>query len=124
MTSKTICICSDSRVALLALSSHTVSSGLMLQYQNSLQGLSIHNRVQLFWVSGHCGIIGNEEADGLVGVGSKSSFCGPEPCLPVPKSLMTRMTKEWLSGNHLSYWNLISGCRQSKQNKTAMFETA
>jgi hypothetical protein len=30
MTGKTICICSDSRVALLALSSHTVSSRLML----------------------------------------------------------------------------------------------
>jgi hypothetical protein len=27
---------------------------------------------------------------------------------------MTRVTKEWLSSNHLSYWNLVSGCRQSK----------
>jgi hypothetical protein len=43
-------------------------------------------------------------------VGSKSSFCGLEPCLPVSRSLMTRVTKEWLSSNHLSYWNLISGC--------------
>jgi hypothetical protein len=34
--------------------------------------------------------------------------------LPVPRSLMTRMTKEWLSRNHLSYWNLVSACRQSK----------
>jgi hypothetical protein len=24
------------------------------------------------------------------------------------------LTKEWLSGNHLSYWNLVSGYRQSK----------
>jgi hypothetical protein len=47
-------------------------------------------------------------------VRSKSSFCGPEPCLPVPISLMTRVTKEWFSGNHLSYWNFVSGCRQSK----------
>jgi hypothetical protein len=28
----------------------------VLQCQNSLQGLSIHNRVQLFWVPGHCAI--------------------------------------------------------------------
>jgi ribonuclease HI len=69
---------SDSRAALLALSSHTVSSKLVLQCRNSLQGLSIHNRVQLFWVPGHCGLIGNEEADSLAGVGSKSRFCGPE----------------------------------------------
>jgi hypothetical protein len=53
MTGKTICICSDSRAALLALSSHTVSSRLVLQCRNSLQGLSINNRVQLFWVPGH-----------------------------------------------------------------------
>jgi hypothetical protein len=115
MTGKTICICSDSQAALLALSSHTVSSRLLLQGRNSLQGLSIYNRVQLCWVPGHCGIIGNEEADSMmVEVGSKFNFCGPKPCLPVPKSLMTRVTKEWLSGNHLFYWNLESGCRQSK----------
>jgi hypothetical protein len=78
-----------------ALSSHTVSSRLAVQCRNSLQGLSIPNRVQMFWVPGHCGmIIGNEEADDLAGVGSKSNFYRLEPCLPVPKSLMTRMTKK------------------------------
>jgi hypothetical protein len=60
MTGKTICISSDSHIALLALSSHTVSSRLVLQCRNSLQGLSVQNRVQLFWVPGHCGIIRNE----------------------------------------------------------------
>jgi ribonuclease HI len=93
MTGKTICTCSDSRAALLALRSHTVSSRLVLQCRDSLQGLPIQNRVQLFWVPGHCGIIGNEEAGGLAGVGPKSSFCGLEPCLPVTKALMTRVTK-------------------------------
>jgi hypothetical protein len=100
--------------ALLAISSHTMSSKLVLQCRNSLQELSILNRVKLFWVLGHCDIFGNEEADRLGGVGSKSSFCEPEPCLPVSKSLMMiRVPKEWMSGNHLSYWN-TSGRRQSK----------
>jgi hypothetical protein len=89
----------------LALSSHTVSSRLVLQ------GLSIQNRVQLFWVPGQCGIIGNEEADGLAGVGSKSNFYGPGTLFTRPK---VTVTKQWLSGNHLSYWNLVSGCRKSK----------
>jgi ribonuclease HI len=71
-----------------------VSSELVLQCLNSPQGLSIHNRVQLFWVPGRCGIIGNEEADGLAGVGSKSNFFGPEICLPVPKSVMKRVTND------------------------------
>jgi ribonuclease HI len=97
MTGKTIWICSESRVALLALSFPTVSSKLVLQCRNSLHGLSIHNRVQLLWVPGHCGIIGSEKTDDLAGMASKSNFCGPEPCLPVPKSLMTRVAKEWLS---------------------------
>jgi hypothetical protein len=57
--------------------------------------------VQLFWVRGQCGIKGNEEADGLAGVRSKSNFYLPEPCLPVAKSLMTRVTKEWFFSNHL-----------------------
>jgi ribonuclease HI len=56
-----------------------VSSKLVCQCGNSLQGISIQNRVQLFWVPGHCGIIENEEADVLAGVGSKSKFCEPEP---------------------------------------------
>jgi hypothetical protein len=49
MSGKTICICSDSRATLLALSSHTVSSKLVLQYWSSVQGLSTHNRVQLIF---------------------------------------------------------------------------
>jgi ribonuclease HI len=95
MTGKTIHIRSNSQPALLALSLYTVSSRLVLQCRNTLQVLFIHNRVQLFWVPGHCGIIGNEAADDLAGVGSKSSLCRPEPCLPVPSSLITRVTKEW-----------------------------
>jgi ribonuclease HI len=112
MTGKTICICSNSRAALFALSLHTVSHRGWCFSAGTL--CRVHNRVQLFWVPGHCGVIGNEEANGLAGVGSKSSFCGLEPCLPVPKSLMTRVTKEWLSSYHLSYWNMVSRCRQSK----------
>jgi hypothetical protein len=69
MTGKTICICSDSQGDLLELSLHTVSSRLTLECRDSLQGIFIQNRVKLFWVPGHCGIIGNEEVDGLAGSG-------------------------------------------------------
>jgi hypothetical protein len=67
-----------------------MSSRLVLQCHNSLKGLSIHNRVQLFWVLGHCGIIGNEETDGLAGVGSKSDFYKvwrKRPCLKLARFL-------------------------------------
>jgi hypothetical protein len=49
----TICICSDSKAALLALSSYTISSKLLQQCWLSLQDLSNNNRVRLFWVPGH-----------------------------------------------------------------------
>jgi hypothetical protein len=85
MTGKTICICSDSRTALLAFSLHTVSLRLVLQCCNSLQGLSIHNRVQLFLVPSYCGMVGNAEVDCLAGVGSKSNFCGTGTLFARPK---------------------------------------
>jgi hypothetical protein len=79
----TICICSDSKAALLALSLYKISSKLLHQVWLSLQDLSNNNRVRLFWVSDHCDIKGNEEVDRLVRMGSESHFCGPEPCVPL-----------------------------------------
>jgi ribonuclease HI len=76
MHNMTICICSDSKAALLALSSYTISSKLLHQYWLSLQDLSNDNRVRLFLVPGHCDIKGNEEVDRLAKMCSNSHFCG------------------------------------------------
>jgi ribonuclease HI len=78
MHNMTICICSDSKAALLAPSSYTISSKLLHQCWLSSQDLSNNNRMSLFWVPGHCYIKGNEEADRLARMGSDSHFCGPE----------------------------------------------
>jgi hypothetical protein len=103
MSVKMICICLDSRAASLSLNLHTVSLRVVLQCRSSLQRISTHNRVQLYWVTGHCRIIGNEEADGLAGLGSKSDFYESEPCLPVPKALLTHLTEKWLVASHSFY---------------------
>jgi hypothetical protein len=50
----TICISSDSKAALLALSSYTVSSLLLHQFWLSLQDLSNNNKVRLCSVPCHC----------------------------------------------------------------------
>jgi hypothetical protein len=92
---QTIWICSDSRTALLSLTAHTVTSKLVLECQSSLQGFSTHNRVQLYWVSGHCCIIGDKEADALAGLGSESNFYGPDTFLLVPKALIKCIIEEW-----------------------------
>jgi hypothetical protein len=100
MTDKTICICSDSQAALLALGSHTVSSRLVLQCRNSLQGLSIYNRVQLFWAPGHCG---------MVFLRMKREMVLREWDLNPPSA-----GRNLVCRNHVSYCNLVSGCRHSK----------
>jgi ribonuclease HI len=88
---KTICICSDSRASLLALSSYTISSSLVSQCWFSLQNLSIANRVKLFWVPGQSYIFGNDKAEELARQGSGSTFCEPEPCLPLSSSVVQQI---------------------------------
>jgi ribonuclease HI len=65
LQNETIHILSDSKAALMALSSYKISSSLVMQCWNSLHALSNSNRVRLSWVPGHCDIAGNETADKL-----------------------------------------------------------
>jgi hypothetical protein len=83
-----------------------------------LHGLSIHIRVQLYWINGHCSIIRNEKADSLAGLESKSDFYGSEPCLLVSKALITCKTEELLIPSHSSHWNLTSHARLSEHLHT------
>jgi hypothetical protein len=84
IVSRAVSICSDiSRDAFLAVKSYGVYSRVVLQCVDSLQELSLSNRVRLVWVPGHCGIHGNEEADVLARAGASSAFVGSEPCLPL-----------------------------------------
>ena len=65
-----------------ALESVTVNK-LVLEYLECLSELATHNSVQLVWVPGHEGILGNERADELA-KGADISFTGPEPVLGLP----------------------------------------
>jgi hypothetical protein len=97
---------------LLALKSYAVFSRVVLQCKDSLQKLDLSNRVRLVWVPGHCGIHGNKEADALARAGS--SFCGPEPCLPLEPSSVRRRKREWLLKSYCVSWSLRTACRQSR----------
>jgi hypothetical protein len=100
---------------LLALSSITISSSLVLQCWSSLQQLSMTNRVGLFWVPGHYDILGNEKVDQSARRGSGSAFCAPEPCLRLSTSSVRQNTKEWAVTAHSRHWAGIPGCKHSKQ---------
>jgi hypothetical protein len=101
----------------LALSSYTISSKLLHQCWLSLQDLSNNKRVKLFWVSGHCNIKGNEEADRLARMGSNSHFCGLEPCVPLSASIVRDMNRKCVIDAHSKHWIALNRCRQSKHPK-------
>jgi hypothetical protein len=63
--------------------------------------------VELFWVSGYCGVEGNEKADELARMGSDSQFCGPEPCLALPTTVAKSKIKDWVAHNFIECIHLI-----------------
>ena len=60
----------DSQAALKALETVTVKSKLVLECLQCLSELATHNSVQLVWVPGHEGILGNERADEMAKKGT------------------------------------------------------
>jgi len=80
-----------------------------------LQQLSSHNDVRLFWVPGHSGIYGNEQADQLAKAASFKSYVGPEPALPVPTSVVQSQLQAWTLRETQIRWQNLKSCRQEKE---------
>ncbi|XP_055585899.1 uncharacterized protein LOC129738667 [Uranotaenia lowii] len=110
-----IYIFSDSQAALRALSTFTCYSKLVWECIVALRNLAIRNRVFLFWVPGHCGILGNEEADQLAREGSQGLFIGPEPFCGVSRSALNMELKNWESTTIVSNWRTAEGAAQAKR---------
>ena len=62
---RTVTMFTDSQAALKALESVTVKSKLVLEWLECLSELETRNSVQLVWLLGHEGILGNEKTDEL-----------------------------------------------------------
>lgn len=110
-----ICIFSDSQAALNALKSMVYTSKIVWECYNKLQQLSLRNRVNLYWVPGHCGIEGNEKADELAKLGSSQQFIGPEPFIGLSTANLKLELKNWEESKVNSIWNELSTARQSKR---------
>lgn len=109
-----IYICTDSQSAIQAVSSPCVRSRTTLDCKASLNELGKINSVTVLWVPGHHGILGNEMADMLAGVGTSANFTGTEPMLGISISMRKAIVKEWLRDEHLKTWTEYAGARHTK----------
>jgi hypothetical protein len=78
----------------------------------SLIQLNKHNRVQLIWVPGHEGVVGNETADQLARTGSEHPFIGPEPACDISVGVAKKAVRDWTNTYHKKYWESVTGLRQ------------
>ncbi len=101
---KSIDICSDSQAALRALSSVKFRSKLVLECRKLIMRLADANTVRLIWVPGHHDILGNEIADELPREGSTTDLVGPEPALPLTRSLVKSIICDEAYQKHIQYW--------------------
>jgi hypothetical protein len=51
--------------------------------------------IQLIWVPGHEGIVGNETADQLSKTGSEHPFIGPEPACGISVGVAKKAVRDW-----------------------------
>ena len=98
---RTNTIFADSQAALKALESVTVKSKLVLECLECLSELATRNSIQLVWVPGHEGILGNERADKLAKKGADTPFTGPEPVLGLLYSVVKRAIGDWMERKHI-----------------------
>jgi ribonuclease HI len=111
---KRILIISDSQAAFKALTGPKVTSRLVAECLDALSELAGLNEVTLVWVPGHCGILGNEEADKLARQASAKPLLGPEPALGIARCLTREAIKNWTEYEHDSAWKNLPGQRHGK----------
>jgi hypothetical protein len=114
MKGQSIYILSDSQAALKALTAPKVDSRLVYNGVQALNKLGKYNKVQLVWIPGHEGFIGNEKADELARRGSTNYFVGPEPFMGFSQGTIISAFKAYAKTKHQHEWRNAAGLRHSK----------
>ena len=91
-----------------------VKSTLVRECKTNLNNLAELNKVVIAWVPSHVGIPGNEAANDLAQLASKSYPIGPEPFLGLSKSRRMARVKEWINREHKKGWQGYEGAKHTK----------
>jgi len=104
---------SDSQSAIKALNKPKVTSKLTRECIKELNELVANKTVRLIWVPGHSGI--NERADELAIQASSQSLVGPEPALPISRTVIKTAIRDWVYKQNDKRWRGLTTCRQAKE---------
>ena len=99
-----------------ALIKCTVTSITVLNCIRNLNQLGKQNHVSIAWIPGHAGVHGNEVADYVAKLGSKSKMHGPEPFITVPYASCVSTVKDWSTDRWKSRWNERKNCLRMKES--------
>ena len=70
--------------------------------------------MRINWIPGHSGHNGNEVADRLAKLGTRTRDQERKLNLPLPKATITQEIKRWQNDTHQRSWIRRTDCRQSK----------
>ena len=109
-----IAIMSDSQAALKALEGTQIRSKLVWECLTKLNDLGSKNRVDLYWIPGHTGIIGNEKADELAKQGATTPLTGPEPFCGISLNDLKQESRRRDRISMCREWAKLPGLKHSK----------
>ena len=104
----------DSQAAIKALNKYSTNSKCVLECKETLNQLAQTNKININWIPGHQGQLGNEVADRLAKRGADLMIEGPEPIIPAATANIKQFVKQWAEKTHQKKWERRKDCRQSK----------
>ncbi|XP_038217942.1 uncharacterized protein LOC119836631 [Zerene cesonia] len=116
VTNYSIKILSDSKAALMAIKSHEISSGIILECHSALSRVcEMGNSITLQWIKGHSSSRGNDAADILARRASDTSVMGLLPIVPIPSSWIRSSIIQLTNNAQEDEWMSRSDCKQAQE---------